>query len=158
MNQEVGNVNALRSHKAESLKKTRQELELAVRRIVNDNPQRVKKGTVLSPSSVAQEADVERSTLYRYHEPVLTDIRRINEATPQQKLREKHTELSGAKAKSKEYREMLEEEQANLAQMARQNYALNMRIKELEGIVRDRDLLITEMQSGNQNVIPIGKK
>ena len=158
MTQEVGNVEALRSHKAESLKKTRQELELAVRRIVNGNPQRVKKGTPLSPSSVAKEANVERSTLYRYHEPVLTDVRRINEATPQQKLREKHTELADAKAKSKEYREMLEEEQANLAQMARQNYALNMRIKELEGIVRDRDLLIDEIQSGNQNVILIGKK
>lgn len=158
MTQEVGNVEALRSHKAESLKKTRQELELAVRRIVNGNPQRVKKGTPLSPSSVAKEANVERSTLYRYHEPVLTDVRRINEATPQQKLREKHTELADAKAKSKEYREMLEEEQANLAQIARQNYALNMRIKELEGIVRDRDLLIDEIQSGNQNVILIGKK
>lgn len=158
MTQEIGNVDALRPHKAESLKKTRMELELAVRRIVNGNPQRVKKGTPLSPSSVAKEAGVERSTLYRYHEPVVTDIRRINDTTPQQKLREKHSELADAKAKAKEYREMLEEEQANLAQMARQNYALNIRIKELEGIVRDRDALIAALQNGSQKVTPIGKK
>lgn len=158
MTQEVGNVEALRSHKAESLKKTRHELELAVRRIVNGNPHRVEKGTPLTPASVAKEANVERSTLYRYHEPVLTDIRRINDATPQQKLREKHSELAGVKAKAKEYRDLLEDEQANLAQMARQNYALNMRIKELEGVVRDRDVLIAELQSSGTNVTSIGKK
>ncbi len=158
MTSEIGNIDALRSHKAESLKKTRQELELAVRRIVNGNPKRVKKGTLLSPASVAKEADVVRSTLYRYHEPILTDIRRINDATPQQKLREKHSELAEAKHKAKEYRAMLEEEQGNLIQIARQNYALNIRIKELERLIQDRDLLISEMQNNNQNIIPIKRK
>lgn len=157
MTQEIGNLAALRAHKAESVKKTRQELELAVRRIVNGNPRRVKKGTSLSPSSVAMEASVERSTLYRYHEPVLTEVRRINNATPQKKLHEKLSELAETKAKSKEYRAMLEEEQANLTQMARQNYALNLRLKELEGMLRDRDVLIAEMQSTYQKVIPISK-
>ncbi|EGW21591.1 hypothetical protein [Methylobacter tundripaludum] len=158
MTHNAGNADALRSHKAESLKKTRHELELAVRRIINENPKRVKKGTSLSPASVAKEADVERSTLYRYHEPVLTEIRRMNDATPQKKLREKHSELADANVKAKEYRIMLEEEQANLAQMARQNYALNLRIKEMEGMLRDRDLLIAELQRGNLKVIPVGKK
>ena len=157
MTQETGNPGALRAHKVESLKKTRQELELAVRRIVNDNPRRVKKGSALSPASVAKEADVDRSTLYRYHEPVLNEIRKLNDATPQKKLREKHSELAESKGKTKEYRVMLEEEQANLAQMARQNYGLNVRIKELESMLRDRDLLIAEIQSANQKVTIISR-
>lgn len=155
MTQETGNPDALRAHKVASLKKTRQELELAVRRIVNGNPKMIKKGTILSAASVAKEAGVERSTLYRYHEPVLTDIRRINDATPQKKLKEKHSELADAKGRSKEYREMLEDEQANLAQMARQNYALNQRIKELEAIARTHTQLIEELQRPSGNVSSI---
>lgn len=153
MSHEAGNPDALRTHKIESVKKTRQELELAVRRIVNGNPKRVKKGTTLSPVSVAAEAAIDRSTLYRYHEPVLSEIRKINNATPQKKLREKHSELAESKDKAKEYRTMLEEEQANLVQMARQNYALNLRIKELEGYLRDRDRIITELQATNRIVV-----
>lgn len=145
--QEGGNLDALRAHKAESQKQTRLALDLAVRRIVNGNPHHVKKGTKLSPASVATEAGVERSTLYRYHETVLTEIRRINNAIPQQKLRETYSELSSLTAKAKEYRQLLEDEQAKLAQMARQNYALNVRIKELEGLLRDRDALIADLQS-----------
>lgn len=152
MKQELGNPDALRAHKAESAKATRRELELAVRRIVNGNPKRVKKGTALTPASVVQEANVNRSTLYRYHEPVLTEIRRITEATPQKKLREKHSELADATAKAKEYRVMLEEEQANLAKMAQQNYVLNMRIKELEELVRTRDVQLAELQDGSAKV------
>ncbi len=157
MTKETGNPDALRTHKAESVKKTRQELELAVRRIVNGNPRRVKKGTSLSPASVAKEADVDRSTLYRYHEPVLSEIRKSNDATPQKKLREKHSELAEFREKAKEYRAMLEEEQSNLTQMARQNYALNLRIKELEGLLQDRDLLIAEMQSAHHKVTPMSR-
>lgn len=128
---EQGNAAALRTHKAESAKATRQELELAIRRIINGNPKRVKKGTALSPASVAHEAGVDRTTLYRYHEPVLTEIRRITDATPQKKLREKHTELADAIARTKEYRELLEAEQANLIKIARENYALLERVREL---------------------------
>ncbi len=158
MTKETGNPEALRAHKADSQKATRLELELAVRRIVNGNPQRVKKGTSLSPLAVAAEADVNRTTLYRYHEPVLTEIRRINDSTPQKKLREKQSELAEIEAKAKEYRLMLEDEQANLAKMARQNYILSMRIKELEGIVQNRDTLIAELRSSNQRVVAFPTK
>lgn len=147
MSNDAGNPGALRAHKTDSLKKTRERLELAVRRIVNNNPHHVKKGTPLSPASVAKEAEVERSTLYRYHAPVLNEIRRITDAAPQKRLKEKHSELAEATAKNKEYRAMLEQEQSNLAQMARQNYALNQRIKVLEGLLRDRDTLIAELQN-----------
>ena len=148
----TSNADSLRAHKAASQKETRLELELAVRRIVNCNPQRVKKGTPLSPAAVAQEAGVDRTTLYRYHEPVLTEIRRITDATPQKKLREKHTELADAVARAKEYRLLLEEEQTNLANMGRENYALRARVRELEG------LLANVQSSGKVASISVVKK
>jgi uncharacterized protein YigA (DUF484 family) len=41
---------------------------------------------------------------------------------------------------------MLEEAQTDLEQMARQNYAINQRIKELEALLRHRDELIDDLQ------------
>lgn len=149
MTQEAGNPKALRAHKAESAKETRQELELAIRRIVNGNPKRVKKGTPLSPAAVAAEAGIDRTTLYRYHEPVLTEIRRITEGTPQKKLREKQSELADAVTRAKEYRLMLEEEQASLVKMARENYALKARVKELAGKLRDCEARIADLRTGS---------
>lgn len=148
----TNNADALRAHKTASQKETRVKLELAVRRIVNGNPQRVKKGTPLSPAAVAQEAGIDRTTLYRYHEPVLTEIRRITDATPQKKLREKHTELADAVTRAKEYRLLLEKEQTNLANIGRENYVLRARVRELEG------LLANVQSSGNVASISAAKK
>ncbi len=151
----INNADALRAHKADSQKDTRLELELAIRRIVNGNPQRVKKGTHLSPAAVAAEAGVDRSTLYRYHEPVLTEIRRTIDATPQKKLREKSSELAAATAKAKEYREMLEAEQANLQKMARENYNLNAQVKELQSSVERQAARIAELEEAQKKVASI---
>ena len=49
---------ALAAHGRESVKETRQELELAVRRLVNGNPRQVPKGTKLTAASVCKEAGV----------------------------------------------------------------------------------------------------
>lgn len=149
------NTAALRAHKADSQKETRLELELAVRRIVNGNPQRVKKGTALSPLAVAEEAGVNRTTLYRYHEPVLTEIRRILDSSSQKKLREKSSELTAAKAKAKEYREMLEAEQANLLTMARENFNLNAQAKELQARVERQAARIVELEEAQKKVMSI---
>lgn len=152
---EQGNAAALRTHKAESAKATRQELELAIRRIVNGNPKKVKKGTALSPASVAQEAGVDRTTLYRYHEPVLTEIRRITDAAPQQKLREKSGELATANAKAKEYRELLEAEQANSIKIARENYDLLRRVRALEATTARQAARIVELEEAQKKVTSI---
>ncbi|MBP8276050.1 MAG: hypothetical protein KAX55_04070 [Propionivibrio sp.] len=149
------NADALRTHKADSQKDTRLELELAVRRLVNGNPQRVKKGTPLSPAAVAAEAGVDRSTLYRYHEPVLTEIRRTIDATPQKKLREKSGELAAAMAKAKEYRAMLEAEQANLQKMARENYNLSARVRHLESAIERHLARIAELEEAQRKVTTI---
>jgi hypothetical protein len=96
--------NALAAQKRQSVKETRQKLELALRRLANGNPTVVKKGTKISASSVAEEAGVDRVTLYRFHEPVLTEIRKINNTAPKTQLKESRSELAQTNIKMKEYR------------------------------------------------------
>ena len=137
---------ALAAHGRESVKETRQELELAVRRLVNGNPRQVPKGTTLTAASVCKEAGVDRATLYRFHEPVLTEIRRINDTTPRAQLKESRSELAATETKLKEYRALVEEAQAEVAALARVNYRLDARNKELEDLLRIRDEVISQLQ------------
>lgn len=142
-----GNPDALRGHKEASQRQTRQDLELALARLRNGNPKQVKKGTAITASSVAKEAGIDRSTLYRYHEPILTAIQKLNDATPKQQLKAKSGELAEAQAKQREYREMAESAQAEIAGWARQNYALSHQIQELEERTRTRDSIIEDLQA-----------
>ena len=138
--------NALAAQKRQSVKETRQKLELALRRLANGNPKVVKIGTKISVSSVAAEAGVDRVTLYRFHEPVLTEIRKINDTAPKAQLMESRSELAQTNAKIKEYRRMVEEAQEEVAALARINYRLDARIAELEGLIRVRDEHIADFQ------------
>lgn len=140
------NVEALAAHGRQSVRETRQKLELALRRLVHNNPRVVKKGTKISASSVAKEAEVDRVTLYRFHEPILTEIRKINDSEPKKQLRESRSELSQTSAKLKEYRKLVEEAQEEVAALARINYRLDARISELEELLRIRDEVIGQLQ------------
>lgn len=137
---------ALAAQKRQSLKATREKLELAVRRLVNGNPRVVPKGTKLSAASVAKEAEVDRVTLYRFHEPVLSEIRRITDTAPKARLKESRAELVQSENKLKEYRALVEEAQGEVAALARINYRLDARIAELEGLIRIRDEVIAGLQ------------
>ena len=137
---------ALAAQKRRSVKETRQKLELAMRRLANGNPRVVKKGTKTSASSVAEEAGVDRVTLYRFHESVLTEIRKINDTAPKAQLKESRSELAQTNTKLKEYRRLVEEAQGEVAALARINYRLDARISELEGLIRVRDERIVEFQ------------
>lgn len=143
----TGNPDALKNHKEDSLQKTRRNLELALARLRNGNPKKVKRGTPVNASSVAEEAGVDRSTLYRYHQPILREIQRINETTPKQRLKAKHGELSEAVAKQREYREMLEAAQTELAHWAQQNYILSHRIQELEATAQRQEEVIKNLRT-----------
>ncbi|MFU5948438.1 hypothetical protein ACM7P6_07840 [Pseudomonas aeruginosa] len=143
----AGNPEALRAHKEASQRQTRQELELALARLRNGNPRRVKRGTAISATTVATEAGIDRSTLYRFHEPILTAIRKFNETTPRQQLEAKQGELGEARAKASEYREALQAAREEMTAWARQNYALTHRVQELEAILRQRDKLIADLQA-----------
>ena len=137
---------ALEAHKRKSLAKTRKELELALSRLTKDNPHVVAKGTKITAASVAKEAGIDRVTLYRYHEPVLVEIRKINESTPKAKLKETRSELAEASSKLKEYRKMVEDAQAEVVALARINYRLDARVAELEELIKLRDKVIEGLQ------------
>lgn len=142
----AGNPDALRAHKDASQKQTRKALELALSRLRNGNPKRVKRGTAITASAVAEEAGIDRSTLYRFHEPILSDIRKLNETTQKKQLEGKQTELSTAIDKLRECRSLLEGKQAEINAWARQNYALSHRLQELEGMLTERDNTIADLQ------------
>lgn len=158
MSDHSGNPKALKAHKEASMRETRQGLELALARLRNGNPRCVKRGAPITVASVAEEAGVDRSTLYRYHEPILTEIRKLNDATPKKQLQEKRGELTGALAKVREYRVAIEEARAEITAWARQNYTLSHRVLELEGFIRQRDTIIMELQEqlrGSKMVVPL---
>lgn len=137
---------ALAAYARRSMRETRHKLDLAVRRLVHGHPRIVAKGTKLSAASVAKEAGVDRATLYRFHEPILAEIRRVNETTPKDKLRVTRTESREADARLKEYRKLLEQAQSEVSALARINYRLQARIEELETSLRARDERIAAMQ------------
>lgn len=137
---------ALAAQKRQSVKDTREKLELAVRRLANGNPRVVKKGTKITAASVAKEAGVDRVTLYRFHEPVLVEIRKISDTAPKALLKESRSELAQSAAKQKEYRRLVEEAQEEVAALARINYRLDARISELEELIRVRDEVIAGLQ------------
>jgi hypothetical protein len=138
---------ALANHSKGSAKETRQKLELAVRRIVHGNPQVVPKGSKLTAANVSREAGVDRVTLYRFHEPVLTEIRRINDTTPKALLKENRTELHKTNTEVRELRKLVEEAQEKETALARVTYGLNARIAELETLLSIRDELIAEYRN-----------
>ena len=137
---------ALLTHAKGSAKETRQKLELAVRRLVNGNPRVVAKGTKLTAASVCKEAGVDRVTLYRFHEPVLTEIRQINDTTPKALLKENRSELHKTNTQLRELRKLVEEAQEKVEALARENYRLDARNAELENLLRIRDEKIAEYQ------------
>lgn len=154
----AGNPDALRAHKTASQQKTRHELELALARLRNGKPKLVKQGIPITAASVADEAGIDRSTLYRFHEPILVEIRKLTDATPKKKLQAKLGELAEAQAKVREYREMAEKAQAEITDWARQNYALTHRVQELEQLIYIRDSIIEDFKIRLKNaekIIPL---
>ena len=154
----AGNPDALRAHKTASQQKTRHALELALARLRNGKPKLVKPGTPITAASVSDEAGVNRSTLYRFHEPILVEIRKLTDATPKKKLQDKQGELANAQAKAKEYRKMAESAQEEITDWARQNYALTHRVQELEHMIHARDSIIEDLKIRLKNaekVVPL---
>lgn len=142
----AGSPASLIDHKARSVKATREQLELALARILEGKPKRVKPGTAASALSVAKEAQVDRSTLYRYHADFLDKVKRATNSTADQRLESKRGELSRLQAKAREYKNIADDLQAELEAVARSNYALSHRMHELEELLRQRDAVIADLQ------------
>ena len=143
---ERGNSSALKEHKEASQKETRKALELALSRLRNGNPRKAKRGSVITPSTVAEEAGIDRSTLYRFHEPILSEIRKLNESSQKKRLEGKQSELSSALSKLREYRTLIETKESEIKIWANQNYSLSHRIQELENMLAERDRTVADLR------------
>lgn len=141
-----GNSEALIAYKSESQVGTRLELEKALARLRNGHTNKVPQNSKINASTLAKEAGVERSTIYRYHSAILNEVQRITNSAATTRLQEKHSELTQAEVKAKEYRQLLEESQADKEILKRENYRLQHRIDELEIILKQRNEIIDEFQ------------
>jgi len=151
---------ALEANSKSSLRSTREELELAFARLRHGNPRVVKKGTPVSVSAVADEAGVDRTTVHRFHEPVVTAIRRFTEKAPRQQLQKSRSELTRVSDEARELRRLTEEAQQAEQKAARINHRLSARIDELEEALRIRDQVIESLQrqlNERAGVLPLGK-
>jgi hypothetical protein len=117
-----------------------------LRRLVDGNTKVVKKGSRVCVLSVCREAGVDRATLYRFHEPVLVEIRRLTGAEPKARLEERRVELTRAQARLRGYRQLAEQAQRETEALARVNYGLQARVAELEESLRNRDAVIRGYQ------------
>ncbi len=139
-------VKALAAQKHRSMQETRAKLELALQRLTTGQPKVLLQGTKITAASVAKEAQVDRATLYRFHEPILTEIRKITDSSPRAKLKESRSDLALTNAKLKEYRQLVENAQAEVSALARINYGLDARCTELQELIRVRDERIAHLQ------------
>ncbi len=129
-----------------SLSETREILKEAMDRILRDEPEIVARGTRLTPASVAKEAGIERSTLYRFHQPIIDEIRQQKAEATATQLRVARGQSQKTEARLKEYRLLVEQAQQEVALLAKINYRLQARIDELEANLRVRDERILVMQ------------
>lgn len=136
---------ALATQKNLSVTETRKRLQDALLRLLDGMPKVVQAGAPVSASSVAKEAGVDRATLYRFHQPVLEEIRQAVAAAKGTQKRSPRSP-SESEAKLSEYRELVEEAQSEVAALARINYRLDARIHELEELIRIRDQVIADLQ------------
>ena len=153
-----GNIKALKAYKSGSQAETRLELERALVRLRNGHTKRVPQNAKINASTLAKEAGVERSTIYRYHSAILNEVQRITNSASTTRLKEKQGELAQAIGKAKEYRQILEEAQVHKEALKRENYRLQHRIDELEAFLKQRDEVISELQrktNSDQTVVPL---
>ena len=55
--------------------------------------------------------------------------------------------MAEAQARTQEYRELLVEARAEMSALARQNYTLAHRMQGFEGLIRQRDNIIADLQA-----------
>lgn len=137
---------ALTSSSERTHKATREALELAFARLRHGNPKVVSKGCAITPTAVAREAGVRRETLYRFHEPVLTQIRTHGRKQPMDRLRQSQVELGQEKASSQALRVLVEQAQQAEEALARINHRLTAQLAEMEQKLLLREQTIRELR------------
>ena len=138
---------ALAKQKFESQQITREKLQQAIARILSGETLVVKKEAELSPSSVAAEAGIDRTTLYRFHRPILNSIRKLSGKESRSPLLLAQSKAAASVNQVKELRALTEQAQQEVIALARINHRLDARVRELEELLRIRDETIAGYQA-----------
>lgn len=114
---------------------THDKLQDAITRIVEGHPvfvQPVKNLQQITIALVAEEAGVERTTLYKYHSDIIERIQRIKNASDQEQAHKEKTALQKAQAKNHEYLDEIRKikQQRDLA--LEENYRLSMELQKIK--------------------------
>ena len=122
-------------------------MERALERLLSGKAKVAKKGARLGVAAVCEEAGgIERSTVYRYHEPILIAIERAKKKIGAAGAAERIAREVKATKKRDDFRALAEQAQSETAALARINYRLQARVVELEELVRQRDATIRSLQ------------
>lgn len=125
---------------------TRQKLISAIERLLTGMPQNVMPGTTISAKSVAAEARVDRTTLYRFHKDILAIINgHLSHSKPDQEKVDTVEKRESSSGKLTEYKNLLREAQQQVAMLARHQYDLSNRIDELNNELARKDRIIAEL-------------
>ncbi|HUI46108.1 MAG TPA: hypothetical protein VL122_09035 [Nitrospirota bacterium] len=123
---------------------THNALVEAYNRLERGKPTVVKKGTLITPSSVAREADVDRNVLYRRHRDILLKIQQtMIERKDGPGGRTHKRNMKEAEVRIKELREavdILQKEKADMATtLASLHHKHTMLQEDLERITKERN-------------------
>lgn len=140
---ESSGLTALIDQKHKSAEKTRAKLDVALTNLIREGTSGTKKKKI-SVTEIAKVAGVDRATLYRFHQPVLTRMREFNTSSVYQEnqLNRKLT----VPVSVQDYRAATEEAQREVTALARINYRLDARVSELEAELASRDARISQLQ------------
>lgn len=130
---------------------THNALVEAYKRLERGEPTVVKKGTPITSSSVAREANVDRSVLYGKHRDILEKIQQTKiERKDGLGSRRRRRHLNEAEVRIDELREVidiLQKEKADIATALASSYLKNTQIQDdLERVVKERDSLKQQLK------------
>lgn len=137
---------AIVSYAQQSLGDTRRKLDLAVRRVADGKPLVAPAGAKLTVASVAKEAGVDRTTVHRFHRPVVDEIRRLNAQARRSRRSVSAAPSEDTEVRLKEYRALVIQAQAEVAALARINYRLQAEVDDLKERLRIRDERVANLQ------------
>jgi hypothetical protein len=100
-------------------------------------------GTKISATSVAEEAGVDRATLYRSHSVVLDEIRQTSAPISNKQPATKTKQPTDKRLA--EYKLLAEEAQAQVTLLARHQYELGAQIDELTRLLKAKESIIREL-------------
>lgn len=145
------------SFRDKQLEDTRQRLWAALDRLRSGNTNIVPIGTKLSAKALAEEACVDRATLYRSHSIVLEEVRcSLKEITPKAPRPAPKVRRTDA-SKVSEYRTLAEQAQQQVTMLARQLYMLDAQISELTRTIEMKNSIIKELTERVEHQIRIVK-